>query len=49
MTQELNPGLLHWQADPLPLEPPWKPFHIAEKKVEVAQSYLTLCDPMNYI
>ena len=23
-TQELNPGLLHWQADSLPLEPPGK-------------------------
>ena len=24
-TQGLNPGLLHWQADSLPSEPPGKP------------------------
>ena len=47
-TQGSNTHLLHWQADSLLLEPPGKPFHMAEKKVEVAQSCLTFCDPMDY-
>ena len=44
-----NPGtkpcllhVLHWQVSSLPLVPPRK------VKVKVAQSCLTLCDPMDY-
>ena len=42
LTQGLNPHLLrflHWQEDSLPLALP---------EVQVAQSCLTLCDPMDY-
>ena len=40
----LNPQLLHCQVDSLPLVPPGKP---SQKKVLVAQSCLTLCNPMD--
>ena len=41
--------LLHWQAGSLPLAPPGKPTEGHDVKVKVAQSCLTLCDPMDYI
>ena len=40
--------LLHWQAGSLPLAPPGKPTEGHDVKVKVAQSCLTLCDPMDY-
>ena len=41
---------LHWQADSIPLAPPGKTLTILESKSEseVAQSYLTLSDPMDH-
>ena len=43
-------NLLHWQADSIPLAPPGKTLTILESKSEseVAQSYLTLSDPMDH-
>ena len=46
--QGLNPCLLcllHWQAGSLPLAPLGKPQNVSES--EVAQSCLTLCNPMD--
>ena len=43
-TQESNQGLLHCKVDFLATELPEKP----KMKVKVTQSYLTLCDPMDY-
>ena len=41
----LNPGLLHWQTDS---EPPGKPqLSLSIQFSSVAQSCLTLCDPIN--
>ena len=44
--QGLNPGLLHWQADSLPLVPPGSPykFHCCS----VSHLCPTLCDPINW-
>ena len=39
--------LLHWQADSLPPAPPGKPNIVGQSVSLVAQSCLTLCDPMN--
>ena len=39
--------LLHWQADSLPLAPPGKTLRILESESEVAESYLTLSNPMD--
>ena len=36
LTQVSNPGLLHWQADPLPTEPPGEPF----TRPELANQYM---------
>ena len=43
-TQESNRGLLHCKADFLVTELSEKP----KMKVKVTQSYLTLCNPMDY-
>ena len=48
-TQRLNPSLLHWQTDSLPLAPPGKPL-ITFSSVQfspVAQLCPTFCDPMD--
>ena len=48
-TQGLNPSLLHWQTDSLPLAPPGKPL-ITFSSVQfspVAQLCPTCCDPMD--
>ena len=39
--------LLHWQADSLPPAPPGKPNIVGQSVSSVAQSCLTLYDPMN--
>ena len=55
LTQGLNPcllQLLHWQPSSLTLAPPGKPYqHYQFSSVQfssVAQSCLSLCDPMNH-
>ena len=40
LTQGLNPGLLHWQADSLPSEPPGKPFLLSYHTSDVYSSAL---------
>ena len=39
--------LLHWQADSLPLAPPGKPNIVGQSVSLVAESCLTVCDPMD--
>ena len=46
LTQGLNLCLLHWQADSLPLNHLESPFYIVKVNVLVAQSCLTLCNPL---
>ena len=49
-TQKSNPGLLHWQADSLPLAPPGKPYRVlCAAAAKSLQSCLALCDCMDYI
>ena len=47
LAQELNPHLLHWQVDSLPLSQLGSPFCSTVQFSSVAQSCPTLCDPMN--
>ena len=51
LTQGLNPRplcLLYWQVGSLPLAPPGKPIKSLRVCALVAQSCLTLCDPVDY-
>ena len=40
-------GLLHWQADSLPLAPPGKPIQSTAAAAKALQSCPTLCDPID--